>query len=322
MVGSPWNFGLNDTTPKNITLPRFDAKSMEVERHVELSPPLGKGERGGLLAVPTKTGTGRALVEIGSSPTHDGAMKVALLFVEKIDVPNSPGFLVGTESVDQLTSMGIVGRSQVNFPGPIDMDVMLSFPWLAYLELEKREPGRWSIWQDVDQQLIPSDQLSPGLAFQLELRNALIVPNELTPFEDVIAFKERNRDELISLRHHLEDFAIKLSREGDPRALNLELERFDVSLSDYLRKARESNVAKAFASITAEYDWAAAIRSIAGGGSGGLVAAAQGFSLPAAAAAVVGGGVLAGLSLKSVSGTKEGPSPFRYIARIEREYGC
>ena len=318
MVGSPWNFSLHEATPRISTLPRHDNRDAGVGRHVELSPPLGKGERGGLLAVPTKTGTGRALVEIGSSPTHDGAMKLALLFVDKIDVPNSSGFMVGTESVDQLLTMGVAGRSQVHFEGPIDLDQVLSFPWLAYLELDKREPGMWSIWQDIDQQLIPPTQLSRDLAFQLELRNALIVPNELTPFEDVIVFKERHRDELISLRHHLEEFAIKLSKEGDPKAANLELERFDAALSDYLKKAKESNVAKALASITAEYDWAAAIRSMVG--SGGLFAAAQGFTLTAAAAAI-GGGALAGLSLKSVAGMKNGPSPFRYIARIEREYG-
>ncbi|WP_230483449.1 DUF6236 family protein, partial [Sphingomonas sp. Leaf21] len=113
-------------------------------------------------------------------------------------------------------------------------------------------------------------------------------------------------------------YSIKLSKEGDVRAVNLEIERFDVSLSDYLKKARQSNVKRAIASLTTELDWAAAARGVVGGG--GLAAIAQGFNLTTAAAAI-GGGILTGLSVKSVAGVKDGPSPFRYLARIEREFG-
>ena len=291
---------------------------------IELSPPLNKGERGGVLgraAGVTRTSDmpdGQFRFE--ARDNDDGAIKVALLMVDKIDKPTNSFIGSREDDATDVTGIGLGFRSRAIFNELPGYSQMSSFVWYAYKELENREPGRWSLWQQYDSQIIPEELLSPDLAFQLEITNGLIVPDASTPFEDVVAFKERHSDELIAFRHHLEEFAIKLSKEGDPRAANLERERFDVALAEYLRKARHSNIKKAIASLTTELDWAAAVQSAAGGGSGGLLAAAQGLSLTAAAAAI-GGGVLAGLSIKSVAGLREGPSPFRYLARIEKEYG-
>lgn len=289
---------------------------------IDLSPPLAKGERGGIIGIaakitPSEDGNGVNLITRG---TDEGVIKVALLLVDKLDKPANSLMSFGEDDRDDVTGIGLGGKTLVTYTEGLTYSQMSNYVWQVYQLLDKREPGRWSLWPQRDTPVIPEDKLSPGLAFQIELTNGLIVPHASTPFEDVIAFKERHRDELISLRHHLEDFAIKLSKEGDPRAVDLERERFDASLSEYLTKARHSNIRRAVASLTTELDWAAAVRSMAGGGSGGLLAAAQGLSLTAAAAAI-GGGVLAGLSIKSASGVKDGPSPFRYLARIEKEYG-
>jgi len=251
--------------------------------------------------------------------TDENVVKVALLLVDKIDKPSTNLINTIDDSKD-VTAVGLGSQSKAIFNAGLDPRQYAGFVWEIYKELDKREPGRWSLWQQYNTPIIPSDELAPDLAFQLNLASGLIVPSPSTPYEDVISFKQRHRDELISLRHHLEELAIKLSKEGDARAVNLEVERFDASLSDYLKKAQQSNVRKAIASLTTELDWAAAIRSVMGGGSGGLIAAAQSLSLTASAAAI-GGGVLAGLSVKSVAGVKNGPSPFRYLARIEREFG-
>ncbi|MFL0586542.1 DUF6236 family protein [Sphingomonas olei] len=322
MTGKPWGFEFNGDKPAVFSLPRQGLDGRPLGRQVNLSPPLAKGERGGVLTPPVNVkSSSKAALEVETPrPLSEELLKLTLLFVDRIDVPKNRNISSGNANIDALSDMGIASRSTIFFEGGVGLDKMFTHPWLAYLELEKREPGRWSIWQEPNQQIVPEDELTPDLAFQLELTNGLIVPHELTPYEDVLSFKDRHRDELISLRHHLEDFAIRLSKEGDPRAVNLERERFDVSLADYLKKARRSNVRKAIASVTTEFDWKAGVSSIAGGGSGGLLAAAQNLSLTAAATAI-GGGVLAALSLKSVAGLKDGPSPFRYIARIEKEYG-
>ena len=293
----------------------------------ELCQPLGKGERGGVIGIaaeitpPPDNDASSTGFGVNGRGNDEGAVKLALLMVDKIDKPRNSFINFGEDGEADLTGLGLGSQSRVVFRSGMTFSQMTSYVWEAYTALEEREPGLWSLWQQRGVPIIPSALLTPGLAFQLELSSGLIVPDASTPYEDVIAFKDRHRDELIALRHHLEEFAIKLSKEGDPRAVNLERERFDVSLSEYLKKARQSNIKRAVASLTTELDWAAAVRSaVSGGGGGGLLATAQGLSLTHTAAAI-GGGVLASLSIKSVAGIKDGPSPFRYIARIEKEYG-
>ncbi len=293
---------------------------------IELPQTLSKGERGGVIGHASHILPGAdgnpfdSNYQFTGRGNDESVIKVALLFVDKVNKPRNRFIGSEEDTDDDITGVGLGVRSEISFSTNPTYGQLSSQAWETYKALDQREPGIWSLWPQRENQIIPEGLLSPDLAFQLELTNGLIVPDASTPFEDVLSFKERHKDELVALRHHLEDFAIRLSKEGDPKAVHLERERFDVSLAEYLTKARQSNIRKAVASLTTELDWAAAVRSITGGGSGGLIAAAQGLSLTAAAAAI-GGGILAGLSIKSVAGLKEGPSPFRYIARIEREYG-
>lgn len=309
------------------TVPRLRERNREPLRSVppskiDLPPPLMKGERGAVI--------GPAAIIARANPEDDldlktrdtdlGVVKTALLFVDKINKPRNTIMTLPEDYYSDLTHIGLGSTSTVHYSEGLTYTQASSYVWDTYLLLNEREPGSWSIWPQYDTNVIPGNLLTPDLSFQIDLNKGLIVPEPSTPFEELILFKERHRDELIALRHYLEDFAIKLSKEGDPRAVNLERERFDVSLAEYLKKARQSNIKRAVASLTMEIDWAATIRSTIGGGSGGLLATAQGLSLTHTAAAI-GGGVLASLSVKSVAGLRSGPSPFRYLARIEKEYG-
>jgi hypothetical protein len=286
----------------------------------QLASVLAKGERGGLVSPP---GNVKRTADGGLSMTYlppdDSVVKTALLFVDKIDIPDNN---INSFGVGELGAVPIVARSRVQFAQGPTYDQMNVYPWLAFKQLDEREPGRWSIWQRPDKALIPAEELSPDLAFQIEFTKALVVPDATVPFDDVINFRERHRDQLITLRHHIEEMAIKLSKEGDKRAITHEVEKFDASLSSYLKEARKSNLRKAVTSLTAEMDWSAAVRdSLFGGGGMGLLSVVGGFSL-AQAAAAIGGGVATALSIKSAAGLKKAePSPFRYIARVEQEYG-
>lgn len=292
-------------------------------REVVSSPILDKMQRGGVTVpyarMETSDEIGFNIKDVkGIDP---GLIKTALLLVDKIDVPVNGNLVLSQSDIAGLAEAGFGTSSKVNFSSGHLYDIMTQYAWLAYQELDKREPGKWSIWQEPEQHIIPPNELSPGLAFQLSLNSGLVVPHPEVPFEDVIGFRERHTDELIALRHHLMALTIKISNEADPRAVTMEVEQFDNSLADYLKKSRESNMRKAIASLTAEMDWSAAVRSSLSGGAAGLFSASQGFSLTATAAAVTGG-LLAGLSIKSSAGLKRTDiSPLRYIAKVEREFG-
>lgn len=310
--------GLNMSTRPMLQAPQARSPSA---RRFELSPPLNKLERGGILGRAAEIQQAGDGFSTSTRANDEGVIKLALLLVDKIDKPRSSIMNFGMEDHPDITHIGAGAQSIVIENEILTYEQASELVWDTYCQLEMREPGRWSVWQQYDNPVIPAKFLSPEMAFQLELVSGLIVPSPTTPYEDVLSFKQRHLDELLSLRHHLERLAIKLSNEGDPRAVHLEREQFDVSLSDYLKKARQSNVRKAVASLTTELDWATAIRSmVAGGTSTGLIAATQSLSIPHAAAAI-GSGILAGLSLKSVAGLSQTTSsPFRYIARIEREF--
>jgi hypothetical protein len=150
----------------------------------------------------------------------------------------------------------------------------------------------------------------------------LIVPDREVPIESILLFKERRRDELLALIHHIESLCIEISRaEGDIRVRRLELERFDVALSQYLRTAREANWKKAIASLEVSMNWS----SLAAGAATGLPAAASAVALglPTSAALLAGISALGtAITVSSTAGVKhqsEPKSPFRYLARIETE---
>lgn len=310
---SPWN---------SVTIPKPGPKV--APDGFKLPPMLEKGQRGGVVSDPmTVIGTGAQAGVRQEKEIDPGLLRTALLFVDKLDCPTIQHIEMNDPTMGQLMDASLLTRSNVRFEGsPGVHEQHKDAPWLAYKALDKREPGMWSIWQEPGQKLVPEREMSPALAFQLEFNSGLIIPHPELPFDDVIVFKERHRDELLSLHHHLLKLAIKISQETDPRAVTIELEAFDTSLADYLKKARQSNIRRAVASLTAEMDWAAAVRdSLLGGGGAGLLSAAGGLSIGAAATAI-GGGVLTALSIKSTAGLKKPEaSPFRYIARVEREFG-
>lgn len=326
MAAGPTYFDLTSSVSGKATLPGLPGgPALQVGAQFKPALSLAKGERGAVIAPsysiePPEKGDGLHLKNVQA--ISGDVIRSALLFADKIDAPDNNWITTPVVGLDHLTAPGLGARTRVVFPTNPNTHAFSEHIWLVLKSLNASYPGRWSMWQGEGQSFIPEKELTPDLAFQVELNNALIIPDANTPFEDVLEFKRRHQDELLSLRHHLEGFAIKLSQEGDCRAVNVELERFDAALSDYLKKARRSNVRKAITSLTAEMDWATAVRdSLLGGGGAGLLSASGGLSLSSSATAI-GLGVTAALSVKSAAGLKKAaPSPFRYIARVEREFG-
>lgn len=289
------------------------------QKAYRLPPQLGRGERGSVILVQidvVRSGKGFTLNNImGVDPN---LIRSALLLNDKLDFPDNSFYALCPLEELGLNDTSIAQSTIVKWPHSNEYDLLTQYGWLAYQELDKRERGLWSIWQSPEQSVIPKEELTPDMAFRLEFQRSLLVPSENVPFDDVVMFRDRHQDELMALRHHLEEICIKLSNEGDSRSITIEVERFDASLAEYLKKARQSNISKVITTIGAEFEWSAAIRqAILGGGSGGIIAALGQFSLVAASTAI-GTGILAGLSIKSTAGlAKSDTSPFRYIARAE-----
>lgn len=289
---------------------------------LKLSPPLGCRKRGGLILVELAIGPEDKGFSVDSIMGVDpNLIRTAMLFSDELDFPDNANFALCPLEELLLDGSGTGVSSKVKWTGQTSYQDMTTYGWLAFQALEQREPGQWSIWQSPSQSVIPESELTPDLAFQLEFRNSLLVPSAETPYQDIVRFRENHHDELIALHQHITEMAVKLSKEGDVRAITVERERFDSSLSDYLKKARQSNISKVLTTIKAEFDLSTFIRqALMGGGGGGILSLAGDFSLEKGAAAM-GAGILTSLSIKSAAGlTKTDTSAFRYIAQAERQF--
>lgn len=295
---------------------------MKTPPSLTLSPPLSKGERGAIILPQMKIDRyGDNGVSLnGNSAPSPSLIRSALLFVDKIDFPDTNVIRSGALGGAGLSGLDIGGSTELQW-GSFDggYDEMSVYGWLAYKALDKREPGRWSIWQEPDQSIIPETELSSDLAFRLDFNCRLPVPHSDLPYDDLLQFKEKHKDELGAFNAYMLRMMMKISECGDPREATAEIEEFDLSLADYIKKTKESNRVSRRLNLTPEMDWAAAIKA---SGGAGLLSAVSGLSLPATAAAI-GTGLLAGLSVKSTAGLKKGDtSPLRYIAHVEREFGA
>lgn len=288
----------------------------------ELSDLLGIGERGGVVAPSLTLSPREDGFNVESvTPVDEGLLRVALLFVDVIDLPCNNHIGFHHSMYNDVTGIGLGVTSVARYPSHFGIEEATTYAWNTFRELDKREPGRWSLWQSPGTNIIPGAVLDDDLALQTGLRHMLMVPDPSLPFEDVITFKQRHKDELIALRTYLEELSRKTAESGNPHDAHRELELLDQALADYTKKAKQSNIKKFIASITTELDLSAAVRSMMGAGSGSLVSLAANLTLTNTALAI-GGGVLASLSVKSSPGLKKAdPSPFRYIARMEREFG-
>jgi hypothetical protein len=307
-----------------------EQKSQEFDvDFVEMSQPLSKGERGGVVNFDTVTPYGDNGISIDSRTQPDTSLiKTSLLFFDKIDIPGNLLYSKGnvTQCISEMKPLGICSRT-ILMPrgGLIGYKEIAQYPWKAYIALNAREPGRWSIWQAPDHLVIPSHELQPNSAFQIHLNKSFIAPGPTVSYDDVLMFKTRHNDELLAFRHYIEEVAIKLSKGNDPREINLEIEKIEKALGDYSRKAKQSNIEKVIQSFTTEFDFNSAMTSVYQtlllSGSG--IAASKIFELPLTSiAAAIGTGMATGLAIKIAPGLKKAESsPFRYIVRTEQEFG-
>lgn len=325
MVDDSLRFNLSDGLSMGFGNPAERRSYGSPADFAEMSQPLNKGERGGLANFDTVNPTGDNGIIIDSTRQPDTSLiKTALLFVDKIDIPGNLLYQKGDVSrcIKELQPLGVCSRT-ILMPknGKIGYKEISLYPWQAYLALDTREPGRWSIWQAPDHLVIPDYELQPNSAFQLQLNKAFIAPGPTVAYDDVLMFKNRHRDELLAFRHHIEEIALKLSKGNDPRETTLEIEKMEKALADYSKKARQSNIRKIVQTITTEFDMSAAYHALAGGSSGAALAKVYELPLQSISTAI-GTGVVAGLAIKIVPGLKKTEnSPFRYIIRTEQEFG-
>lgn len=177
----------------------------------------------------------------GTAPQYDSAVEglVALGIAESFDMKSENGFSFG------------------------DIRPMISKYAASLDELDSRASEVWSVMPLLpDQQSTLAAQSSPYLpkhtttvaSIEVQLRNALPVPDRKVPYEDLLEFKNSRKDQIQRLHVELSQVASRyVGAMDDEKALSSALNDVNTAVSELQRVYEEKWVKSATKSLTSAF---------------------------------------------------------------------
>ena len=181
-----------------------------------------------------------------------------LLYWDKIDYPTNNILRVElTPDEKYLEGIGVLQRTHVNFYTDengimISPDIFIRSQ-LCVLQENNKNGEIWSIGQNNSQLYLPKDETERKSTVQLKLYDCVPVPREDTPFDDILDFKERRRDELIEFRRVMDGMydAILSSEYPDLKERRC-IEELQNKIIDINRVMSESHIKRVLSSVNVE----------------------------------------------------------------------
>ena len=213
-----------------------------------------------------------------------------------------------------LESCGVVQKTKIEVIGSYGLIEFIKTANLALLEkLSEANPGAWSVASQLNSIAFSDGELSENSGVSFKLYDALIIPDGNVPLEDILEFKHRRNDELLNLRHHLDDVYRKILSSPDRPLTELsEIEKLDKVLSNYNSVTKETGFSFTKSTLQANFSVSRAVAAA-------LVS--DKIGLPLSASAMTG--VIAGIDVrvgKGLNKSKQLDTPFQYIHSLNREF--
>lgn len=268
--------------------------------------------RGIVVSTPT------SVAESGSFSTQGGfddqLLRCWMLYWDKLDFPRlRNGFIVSDDLDEFLGNAGILERTILWPESELKDGDLLTWPYFKAHEIRNRkQPGRWSLALGTGALEVPESTYAVGPGLEVRLLKALPVPDRLVPLEDILAFKERRREELAQLWDAVDQICEQYQDDPHrPLAEQAAVRRFAREACNAVSLTREAGFPFRLVTTCARYVAASAI--------GASLPLAFGGSL----AEVVGNGVLAsaGMLVGNVGGMSLAPAftPFAYLVSYDAE---
>jgi len=252
-------------------------------------------------------------------------LRTYLLFWDILDFPTNSGFQIHTNGEeDFLIEAGLLQRTIVKKPKQMPADLSRYDQIEAFLDLDEREPGKWSLasgWSAIE---LTHPHLKRGRGILVKLYDALPIPHREVHLSDVLKFKERRKPELEALRSHIESVYQRIICAGDGElALHTEMSALDRAVADHMKAAKSSGMKLTLVGLEARLKWEFDARPA-------FVAAGAGFVLsgPTQAALLALGGIAVNLiprieikSGGSLITTNKSQLPFDYLIRANQDLG-
>lgn len=271
--------------------------------------------RGLVVSVPIEiTDTGGLYVR--SSSLDPQELRSNLLFWDKLDFPKSRLInFADTSDTKFLAESGILQRSMspiLSFRGGQVGQAMHDSQLEVFRELEKKEPGSWSLAVGEKSVGFPDDDLKAGRGALVKLYGAVPVPDKEVPLQEILEFKQKRAAELQALRYHIEAVYQRVISAGDGAlAWESEIDQLRFAIADHIKTSRESPFKMRLFDLSAELNLVAI-------GSSLLASRAMHLPIPESA----GWALLAGISVNIAAGlNKKKPSatPFKYVSSYHEQ---
>ena len=253
-------------------------------------------------------------------------LRLLALLADSIEYPLLDWVPVkSTPEEEYLMECGLMTRTDCI----VNRNIYYDFIFGAHLRLLEEkdiaEPGQWSLassglasrqyaysvrpWEyrgiSVDEAL-----MAPTL--NIKLAQCIPVPDQDVPFEDILEFKERRRDELLALRYNIDDVYQAILASPDKSLGEVsQIERFNNALIDQVEVSKEASISLGVCDLSASFNI-----------SSGIAAFIASLPLGVMSAAVIGAGTGASVELaKSIDfrSNMQSTSPLQYVSSFHNE---
>lgn len=246
-----------------------------------------------------------------------GDLRKYLLYWDEIVLAESNIIGTGSDDFDFLQSTGIGRKEKVMFQGTfmIDSKIMITSQQVVWAENEKKEPGVWSLAQSSSTPYFT--ECTNKSVIEFELYDSLPVPQQDVPLNEILEFKEKRKDELMSFRVYLDEVYQSVTKAGYiPSAKSAAITKLQLAIADIDKILNESLIRKTINSLRAtfESDFSGII------GTGLAAGAIPNFlPFPPLIAGLTASGIYLGVKTLMAPKACSDNKPFNYIQSIKRE---
>lgn len=255
-----------------------------------------------------------------SSNLDPQELRFALLFWDRLVWPSSRAIHFGSGPDEAfLERAGILTRPDYTINGDVAQGIARG-QIQAYQDLERSEPGVWALAQG-DNSLLWRDGLADeGKGASIELHRAIPLPKQDVPLAEILEFRQRRRDELVLLRHHLESLVSEIDGSADKNlALQKRVAELDQACANLLTVGKEWRFPVYLSNIKACFSLSP-LKFLSATGLAWKIGEPYGLTAATAVAAIAG--AVSTLEVKGDYGLRSikwPASPYRYAHRIHEE---
>ena len=285
---------------------------------------------------------GRGLVVSPPVKDQDGALflkaadfeqehlRFALFFFDKLAFPvNNMIHIDTSEEVKFLESIDIMLRPKVDIKkfiatGCTTWEAYSKAHIEAFFDLERDAPGAWAIDQG-EHSMQFHERFDPERrAILVELFRSVPIPKKEIPLADILDFKEKRKDELLTFRLEIDALYQDISRSTDVNhSIYFSKIRIEKACTDLLAVANERSIVSRLGDMRMTYDFPIGY-TLLGASMGTLAEGIMG--IPMAISSAVGGiaGAASGLKLTTTMGSvgiRSRSNPYSYVVSMKSDLG-